>query len=127
MKSTNTKIAKRQRRRTRIRAKISGTKEMPRLAVYKSLKYIYAQIINDEKGETLFSISTMTGTNSTGGNKVKNKKHNKTDAARAAGVDLATKAKEKGIIKVVFDRGGFIYTGRVKALAEGAREGGLEF
>lgn len=94
-----------------------GTPERPRLAVFRSAKHIYAQIIDDTKGITLCSASTLTvETEGT-----------KTDAAKAVGAAVAQKALEAGITKVVFDRGGNIYHGRIKALAEGAREAGLEF
>jgi large subunit ribosomal protein L18 len=105
----------RDRRRKRIRSKISGTEERLRLAVFKSNTTLYAQLINDDMGVTLAAIST------------KGIKGNKTEAAKAAGVALAKAAKDKKIAKVVFDRGGFIFTGRVRAFADGAREGGLEF
>ena len=105
----------RDRRRKRIRAKISGTTERPRLSVYKSNTTLYAQLIDDQQGITLAAVST------------KGIKGNKTTAAKTAGAELAKAAKLKKIEKVVFDRGGFIYTGRVKALADGAREGGLSF
>ncbi len=110
----------RDRRRKRIRAKVSGTEVRPRLSVYKSNTSVYAQIIDDTKGITLVASSTR-------GAKGSKNKANKTEAAKTAGVEIAKLAKAKGITKVVFDRGGFIYTGRVKALADGAREGGLEF
>jgi len=110
------KTEKRDRRHRRIRAKISGTLVMPRLAVYKSNKFVYGQLINDEKGETLAAASTK---DSKGKGMLEKSKH--------AGLALAKMAKEKKIDTVVFDRGGFIYTGRVKAFAEGAREGGLKF
>ncbi len=107
------------RRHRRVRAKISGTKECPRLGVFRSAKHIYAQLIDDVAGTTLASASTMDKDfNGTGGNK---------DAARKVGKVLAERAKKQGITQVVFDRGGYIYHGRVKELAEGAREGGLEF
>lgn len=105
----------RDRRRKRIRAKISGTETRPRLSIYKSNTAMYAQLIDDTKGVTLASSSS------------RGIKGNKTDAAKKAGLDIAKLAIAKNIKKVVFDRGGFIFTGRVKALAEGAREGGLEF
>lgn len=108
----------RERRRKRIRSKISGTSERPRLSVYKSNAYMYAQLIDDATGITLAAASSMS---------TKGKKLNKTESAKAVGVELAKLAKAKNITKVVFDRGGFIYTGRVKALADAAREGGLEF
>lgn len=105
----------RERRRKRIRAKISGTAERPRLSIYKSNTTLYAQLINDDMGVTLAAAST------------KGIKGNKTEAAKAAGIALAKAAGANKITSVVFDRGGFIYTGRVKALADGAREGGLKF
>jgi large subunit ribosomal protein L18 len=111
-----TKIEQRQRRRNRIRARISGSAGMPRLAVFKSIKYIYAQLIDDENAKTLVSSAS-----------VKMKGKNKTENARLVGAEIAKAALDKGIKNVVFDRGGFIYTGRVKALAEAAREAGLKF
>ena len=109
----------RAKRHKRIRAKISGTSECPRLCVYRSLNNIQAQIIDDDKGVTLCSASTL-GKNfeGNGGNKT---------AARAVGKLVAERCKAKGIDTVVFDRGGYVYHGRVAELAEGAREGGLEF
>lgn len=109
------------RRHKRVRQKVSGTSERPRLAVYRSLKHIYAQVIDDIKGETLLSVSTVDGDfekKQYGGNVA---------AAKAIGAALAEKAKAKGIEKVVFDRGGRQYHGRVKALADAAREGGMKF
>ena len=101
----------------RLRYRIVGTPERPRLAVFRSAKHIYAQIIDDTKGITLCSASTLTvETEGT-----------KTDAAKTVGAAVAQKALDAGITKVVFDRGGNIYHGRIKALAEGAREAGLEF
>jgi len=112
----------RKRRHLRVRKKIHGTPERPRLNVYRSLKHIYAQIIDDVNGRTLVAASTLDpelrGKIGFGGN---------IEAAKAVGRLIAEKAKAKGIVKVVFDRGGYIYHGRVKALAEAAREGGLEF
>jgi large subunit ribosomal protein L18 len=109
----------RQKRHARVRAKISGTADRPRLNVFRSAKHIYAQIIDDTKGVTIVSASTVEKDfDQYGGNK---------DAARAIGKLLAERAKAKGIETVVFDRGGYIYHGRVKELAEGAREGGLAF
>ena len=104
------------RRHERVRKNVSGTAERPRLNVYRSLKNIYAQIIDDTTGTTLVSASSLELEN--GGNK---------DAAFEVGSMVAKKAVEKGIKAVVFDRGGYIYHGRVQKLAEGAREGGLEF
>jgi large subunit ribosomal protein L18 len=106
----------RQRIHNRIRAKLSGTEARPRLNVYRSLNNIYAQVIDDEKGVTLVSASTIKL--KTGGNVA---------AAREIGKTVAELAVEKGIKKVVFDRGGFLYHGRIKALADAAREAGLEF
>ncbi len=106
----------RDRRRKRIRAKVSGSAERPRLSIYKSNVAMYAQLIDDDKGATLVAASTLN-----------TKGKNKTESAKAIGVEIAKLAKSKGITKVTFDRGGFIYTGRVQAVAEGAREGGLEF
>lgn len=107
------------KRHMRVRAKISGTSERPRLNVFRSAKHIYAQIINDVKSETIVSASTLDKDfEGVGSNK---------EAAHKVGLSIAKKAKEEGIIKVVFDRGGYLYHGRVKELAEGAREGGLEF
>jgi large subunit ribosomal protein L18 len=112
----------RQKKHLRIRKRIQGTLERPRLAVYRSLKHMYAQLIDDVKGVTLVSASTLeTGIKDqieNGGNM---------DAAKKVGELLAKKAIEKGITNVVFDRGGNLYHGRVKAVAEGAREGGLQF
>ena len=107
-------------RHARVRKKISGTAETPRLCVYRSLKNIYAQVIDDVSGKTLAAASTLDADlkGSYGGNK---------DAAEAVGKSVAKKAADAGIKSVVFDRGGYIYHGRVAALAEGAREGGLEF
>src|SRR3972149_10412015 len=112
-------LAKREIRRIRTRAKIFGTKEIPRLSVYVSNKHIFAQLIDDEKGETLAESSDT--------KKSFKGKGKKTDIAKEVGKDLAKKAKEKKIEKVVFDKGFRLYHGRVRALAEGAREEGLQF
>ncbi len=119
IKKANSNVA-RLRRHKRVRKTISGTASRPRLNVYRSLKNIYAQIIDDDKGITLVSASTLDASfkDKNGGNK---------EAAREVGKLVAEKAIEKGIKTVVFDRGGYIYHGRVQELAEGAREGGLEF
>ena len=107
------------KRHKRVRAKISGTASRPRLAVYRSNAHISAQIIDDVAGVTLVSASTHEKDfQGNGGNKV---------AAKAVGTLLAERAKAKGITEVVFDRGGYLYHGRVSELAEGAREGGLKF
>ncbi len=116
------KNEERLRRHTRVRKKISGTAETPRLSVYRSLNHVYAQVIDDVKGVTLCSASTMD-------KEVKGeiKDMTKTDAAKLVGKKVAERAVAKGIKDVVFDRGGYLYTGRVQALAGGAREGGLNF
>ncbi|MEE1144525.1 MAG: 50S ribosomal protein L18 [Acutalibacteraceae bacterium] len=107
------------KRHKRVRSKISGTAQRPRLNVFRSNANIYAQIIDDTKGVTLVAASSVEPSfNGNGGNK---------EAARAIGKIVAERAAEKGITEVVFDRGGNIYHGRVKELAEGAREGGLKF
>lgn len=116
---------KHQRRHARIRAKVTGTTERPRLAVYKSNRYLHAQIIDDNAGKTLVSGSTKMVAGEKGAKKTAQPK--KMDAAKALGLELAKRAKAAGITAVVFDRGGFRYTGRVSMLAEAAREGGLIF
>lgn len=109
----------RQQRHQRVRSKISGTAECPRLNVFRSLKHIYAQLIDDTAGVTLVSASSLEKDfTAYGGNK---------DAANSVGKILAERAAAKNITTVVFDRGGYIYHGRVQSLAEGAREGGLKF
>jgi large subunit ribosomal protein L18 len=119
MKRAIDKDARRRRIHTRIRERVLGTPERPRLAVFRSLKHIYAQVIDDRGGRTLVAAST-------------NEKHaaakgGNLAGAREIGKLVAERAKAAGITKVVFDRGGFLYHGRVKALAEAAREAGLEF
>jgi large subunit ribosomal protein L18 len=116
------KLTLREKRARRVRVKISGTTERPRLSVSRSLNNIYLQLIDDVKGGTLIGIST-----SCKDIKDMNIKGGKTAVSKALGKLLAEKAKEKGINKIVFDRSGFLYHGRVKAVADGAREGGLEF
>jgi large subunit ribosomal protein L18 len=106
----------RQRIHARIRRKLAGTAERPRLNVYRSLNNIYAQVIDDQAGVTIASASTIKA--KTGGNIA---------AAKEIGKTIAELAKEKGVTKVVFDRGGYLYHGRIKALADAAREAGLEF
>jgi large subunit ribosomal protein L18 len=108
----------RRRIHARIREKLSGTAERPRLNVYRSLNHIYAQVIDDQKGETLASASTLQLKHKTGGNVA---------AAKEIGKAVAEKAVAQGIKRVVFDRGGYLYHGRIKALADAAREAGLEF
>ena len=116
------KNAERQRRHVRVRKKISGTAQTPRLNVYRSLNHIYVQIIDDTKGVTLCSASTMEKSV-----KAAIKDMTKTDAAKVVGKTAAEKAIKLGIKEVVFDRGGYLYTGRVQAVADGAREAGLNF
>ncbi|MBP9766130.1 MAG: 50S ribosomal protein L18 [Candidatus Pacebacteria bacterium] len=116
---SKTKNDKRKKLHRKIRAKVSGTQELPRLAVYKSNRFIYAQLINDDTNKVIVSASDIKSylTN----------KATKVVSAKDIGTELAVKGKKAGITKVVFDRGGFPYKGRIKALADGAREGGLEF
>jgi len=118
----NPKLAARLKRRQRIRRKISGNEARPRLSVFRSARHIYVQIIDDGKGQTLVAASTLSG-------EIKGKLSGlkKADAAKEVGKLLAAKAREKGISRVVFDRNGFIYHGRVKAVADSCREHGLEF
>ena len=111
--------AQRLHRHKRVRGKVFGTPERPRLNVFRSETNIYAQVIDDTKGITLVSASSLEKNFECDGTK--------TDAAKKVGEVLAERAKAKGIDAVVFDRGGYLYHGRVKALAEGAREGGLQF
>lgn len=112
----------RQRRHERVRRKLSGTPERPRLAVYRSEHHIYAQIIDDSKGHTLAAASTLDA-----GLRAELKYGGNVDAAKAVGSLVAQRALEQGVKQVVFDRGGFAYHGRVAALADAARESGLEF
>jgi large subunit ribosomal protein L18 len=112
------KNQKRVRIHDRIRKKMQGTSERPRLSVYRSTAHIYAQIVDDLKGETLVAASTVEVKSKAGGNLA---------SAKEIGKQVAEKAKAKGISKVVFDRGGYLYHGRVKALADAAREAGLKF
>jgi len=116
MITQNKRNAVRQRIHARIREKLAGTGERPRLNVYRSLNHIYAQVIDDRTGQTLVSASSIKL--KTGGNVA---------AAKEIGKAVAEKAVEKGIKRVVFDRGGYLYHGRIKALADAAREAGLEF
>jgi large subunit ribosomal protein L18 len=118
MITQNKRNAIRQRIHARIRQKMAGTAERPRLNVYRSLSHIYVQVIDDQKGETLASASTLALKVKTGGN---------VTAAKEIGKAVAEQAVKQGIKKVVFDRGGYLYHGRIKALADAAREAGLEF
>lgn len=116
------RAAARIRRHARVRKHISGTPERPRLSVFRSLTGIYAQVIDDEAGKTLVAASNIDAAL-----REKSKGLKKVEQARLVGEAVAERAKEAGITSVVFDRGGFRYTGRVKALADAAREGGLQF
>ena len=121
MKNRNKqKVLKREQRHNRVRAKVKGVKNRPRFSVFRSLKGIYGQIIDDQKGRTLVSADWREI-------KTKGPKLTKTEIAGELGKLIAQKAKAAGISQVVFDRGGYQYHGRVKAVAEGAREGGLVF
>ena len=113
---TTTKTTKRIRRHARVRSQVSGTAERPRLSVYRSNRYLTAQLIDDVAAHTLAAVSTKGGSGKTF-----------TDRASEAGKQMAELAKKAGVTDIVFDRGGFRYTGRVRAFAEGAREGGLNF
>jgi large subunit ribosomal protein L18 len=113
------RVEARNRIRERIRRKVTGTTERPRLAVYRSLKSIYAQVIDDATGNTIASASSL--------EKEAGAKGSNAAAAKAVGALIAKKAKDKGITRVVFDRGGYLYHGNIKALADAARENGLEF
>ncbi len=114
---TNIKVEKRARLHKKIRARVSGTEARPRLAVFRSNRYMYAQLIDDVKQITVASASDIALTG----------KMTKVERAKTVGVKLAEEAKKKNITTIVFDRGGFSYRGRVQALADGAREGGLIF
>ena len=116
MNNSQHKTAQRLRRRMRIRAKVFGTSERPRLSVFKSNKFVFAQLIDDTVGVTIAAVSTKKLVGKTA-----------LVAARDIGKELAERAIGKNIEKAVFDRGGYIYTGKIKAVAEGAREGGLKF
>ncbi len=113
------KVTGRARRKLRIRKKVHGTSERPRLAVFRSSKHIYAQVIDDDRGHTIAAASSKESSVKASGLDV--------DTATEVGKLVGARAKDAGISQVVFDRGGFQYHGRVKALAEGARESGLEF
>ena len=120
MKKMDPKQLGRKRRHRRVRKKISGSAERPRLSVFRSNRHIYAQIIDDRAGRTLVSASSMDSELDVAGK-------SKSDVATEVGRAIARRAREEGVEKVVFERGGNLYHGRVKALAEGAREGGLVF
>ena len=116
------RIVGRERRKLRIRRKISGTPEQPRLTVFRSSKHIYAQVVDDVAGKTLAHASTLTKTVKGGITEA-----TKTDAAKAVGKAIAEALKKVGVERVVFDRNGYLYHGRVRALADAAREAGLKF
>jgi large subunit ribosomal protein L18 len=122
MGKKRTRAVARKRRHIRVRRKVIGTAERPRLNVFRSLGEIYVQVIDDDKGHTLVSASTLEN-----GLKKKLKGKTKVEQAKLVGQTVADRAKKKGIKDVVFDRGGYKYIGRVSALADGARENGLKF
>ena len=117
-----TREEKRVRRHRRVRGKVGGTAERPRLVVFRSLNHLEGQVVDDVAGRTISGISTNSAAL-----RERSGELSKTEASREAGRALAAKAREAGVTAVVFDRGGYLYHGRVKAFAEGAREGGLEF
>lgn len=116
IRKPRTRTERRQRRHLRVRQRVNGTAERPRLVVYRSVKHIYAQLVDDDTGRTLFTVTDL----ATDSGK-------KAERSVEVGKQLAAKAREAGITRVVFDRAGYKYHGRVKGVAEGAREGGLEF
>lgn len=122
MGKVNPRALARNRRQERVRKKVKGTIERPRLCVFRSARHIYAQVIDDVEGKTLASVSTVSPAL-----KEKIKGMKKTEAAKVVGQEIAQAVKAQGIDKVVFDRNGFLYHGRVAALSQSAREAGLEF
>lgn len=116
-KNTSSKVKGRLKKKLRIRKKVAGTAERPRLCIFKSAKHIYASLIDDDNGKTLMTLSSLNI----------DEKLNGVDMAKKVGAELAKKAVASKVSAVVFDRNGFIYHGRVKSLADGAREGGLNF
>ena len=120
MGKTNPRRAGRLRRKKHIRKIVTGTSDRPRLCIFRSARHIYAQVIDDENGHTLLSSSSLLPTHKEAGG------HNR-EGAKVVGKHVAELAKEKGIVSVVFDRNGYLYHGRVAALADAAREGGLKF
>jgi large subunit ribosomal protein L18 len=123
MGKTNPRVAARMKRKLRIRKSISGTPDRPRLCVFRSSKHIYAQVIDDTKGYTIASASTLDVELRSQGDTKKKKVEKDVEVGKL----IAKKAKENGVTKVVFDRNGYLYHGRVKAVSDGARENGLEF
>lgn len=122
MSKIRTNKARRVMRHARVRRKVGGTSERPRLSVYRSLNHVYAQVIDDSQGVTIASASSLEGAV-----KTQQDGKSKTDVAEIVGGLLSERAKERGVSQVVFDRGGYKYHGRVKALADSARKGGLVF
>ncbi|HZP41364.1 MAG TPA: 50S ribosomal protein L18 [Candidatus Binatia bacterium] len=120
--ATTEKVLSRGRRRARVRARVRGTEERPRLSVFRSGKHIYAQVVADTLGKTLLAVSTLSPEL-----RSELKKTTNVEAAKQVGLLAARRCQEKGIRRIVFDRNGFLYHGRIRAVAEGAREGGLEF
>jgi large subunit ribosomal protein L18 len=124
MKKEKRKTIQRKKRHRRVKKKLRGDVSRPRLVVYRSLNHIYAQVVNDVSGKTLLSLSSLSKEVRS---KSEGEHYSKTDKSKIVGQMLAEKCLDKGIKKVVFDRDGYKYHGRIKALAEGAREGGLNF
>lgn len=124
MSNVSKKVAGRLKRKKRVRMKVLGTTAKPRLSVFRSLKNIYVQVIDDSLGVTIAAASSQ---DKEVADKLKGKSGGNKDAAKLVGKEIAKKIKAKGIKKIVFDRGGYLYHGRVQALADAAREGGLEF
>lgn len=122
MKKTNPKVTARRRRKKRFMKKMRGTSQRPRLCVYRSNKHIYAQIVDDQETRTIAAVSTLSKELASLGDKRGSK-----EAAQKVGELIAKKARERNIDKVVFDRNGFLYHGRIRAVADAAREAGLEF
>ena len=122
MKKTNPKVIARRRRKKRFTKKMRGTSQRPRLCVYRSNKHIYAQIVDDQETRTIAAVSTLSKELASLGDKRASK-----EAAQKVGELIAKKARERNIDKVVFDRNGFLYHGRIQAVADAAREAGLEF
>jgi large subunit ribosomal protein L18 len=123
----NSREVRRRKIRYKIRKRIEGTSAVPRLAVFRSNARIYAQLIDDIAGKTILSAASHIASGGKGAKEARKSKGNKTEMAREVGKQLAEKSVSAGITKVVFDRGGYLYHGRVKALAEGARSAGLVF
>ena len=122
MSSTNPRRQARLKRKQRIRKKLSGTSERPRLSVFRSARHIYAQVIDDSRGQTLAAASSLEKTV-----RESSESKNKLSAANTVGKMIGQRALEKGVKKIVFDRNGFLYHGRIKAVSNGAREAGLKF